>query len=175
MNRKMPIWLTALPLSLCVTAAAIANEPKINEHKDNGTGDTLSDADFVRHADRNTTVDVDTVAETGDQQQDRSFDDRDSYSLMEQRRREFMQAQQESYQRYLERLMERRLQQTPADYAMPADMQKRRELFLKQVEERKQLMDRVRDGHRKAAEERRNTRLQQMNQTCIKTASADKA
>ena len=135
MTGKIHIWLTTLPLSFFVISTALANEPKINEHKDNRTGDTISIADNVRHADRRITIDVDTIADNDRQQADRSFGEPDYYMQMDQRR----------------------------------------ELFLKQVEERKQLMDRIRDEHRKAAEKRRNTRLQQMNQTCTKTASADKA
>ena len=135
MTGKMNIWLTALALSLCVINNTLANETKINEHKNNRTGDAISHADYVRHADRHTTVDVDTVADIDRQQSDSPFVAPDFYLQMEQRRAR----------------------------------------FLKQVEERKQMMDRIRDEHRKAAEKRRNARLQQMNQTCTKTASADKA
>jgi len=63
MTGKIHIWLTTLPLSFFVISTALANEPKINEHKDNRTGDTISIADNVRHADRHTVVDVDTEAD----------------------------------------------------------------------------------------------------------------
>ena len=135
MTNKILICLTALPLSLCVISTSIANEPNINEHKNNRTGDIISHADNLRHTDHHTTVDVDTVTDIDNQQADRSFGASDFYRQMEQRRA----------------------------------------LFLKQVEERKQMMDRIRDEHRKAAEKRRNARLQQMNRTCIKSAAADKA
>ena len=139
MSGKVHIRLTAIPLSLCVMGTAIANESKINEHKNNRTGDTISNADNVRHADRHTAVDVDTATDMGEHQADRSFD-------------------------------------APGFYMqMPADMQQRRQLFLKQMEERKLIMDRIRDSHRKAVEMRRNQRRLQMNQTYIKTDLADQA
>ena len=130
MTGKMNTWLTALPLSICVITNTLANETKINEHKNNRTSDAISDADYVRHADRHSTVDVDTVADIDRRQADRPFAAQYFYLQLEQRR----------------------------------------ERFLKQVEERKQMMDMIRDEHRKAAEIGRNARLQQMNQTRSKTA-----
>ena len=135
MTGRMNTWFTALPLSICVITNTLANETKINEHKNNRTSDAISNADYVRHADRHSTVDVDTVTDINRRQTDRAFAAPDFYLQMEQRR----------------------------------------ERFLKQVEERKHMMDMIRDEHRKAAEKRRNARLQQMNQTRTKTASADNA
>ena len=65
-------------------STALANEPKTNEHKDNRTGDTISIADNVRHADRRITIDVDTVADKDRQQADRSFGGPDYYMQMDQ-------------------------------------------------------------------------------------------
>lgn len=115
MTGKMHIWLTALPLSLCVMSAAIANEPKINEHKNNRTGDVIINADNVRHADRHTAVDVDTEADLSEQHADRVFSAPHYFIKMQLRRSETQQVQKEAYQRYLN-----------------------------QQEERKQIMDRVR-------------------------------
>lgn len=171
MTDKLKTWFTALPLSLFVLNAAVANEANTNEHKDNGTGHTISNADDVRHTDSNTGIDVDTVAETGDQPQKMINDNSDYFEQMQQRRREVQQAQREAYLRHLER----RAQQAPADYPMPKDTQQRRELFIKQMEERRQMAERIRNEYRKAAEMRRKERLQKMNQTSTKSASADKA
>jgi hypothetical protein len=103
--------------------AAIANESKINEHKNNRTGDAISNADYVRHANRYTSADVDAVADPGEQHADRSFGNPDVYMQMQQHRSETQQAQKEAYQRYLIYQIERHTQQSPTDYAMPADMQ----------------------------------------------------
>ena len=67
MTGKMNKWFTVLPLSVCVITNTPANETKINEYKNNRTSDAISDADDVRHADRYSTVDVDTVADIGRQ------------------------------------------------------------------------------------------------------------
>ena len=131
----MNIRLTALLLSIGVITNALANETKINEHKNKRTGDAISHADYVCHAGRHSTVDADTVADSDRRQAERPFAAPDFYLQMEQRRAR----------------------------------------FLKQVEGRKQMMDMIREEHRKAAEKRRDARLQQMNQTCTKTASADNA
>ena len=172
MTIKIHLWLSALPLSLCVVSTAIANEPKLNEHKNYRTGDFISDVDYVGHADRHASDDVDTAADLDDQQAEGSTSDTDFYMQMEQRRRETERAQKDAYQRYLDQ-MERRMQQAPNGYALPADMQQRRNLFLKHMDERKQMIDRMRDEKRKAVEIRRNEKRLQMNQTCTETATAE--
>ena len=111
MTDKLKIWFTVLPLSLFVLSAVVANESNTNEHKDNGTGHTISNADDVRHTDSNTGINVDTVAETGDQPQNRFNDNSDYFEQMQQRRREVQQAQREAYLRHLER----RAQQAPVE------------------------------------------------------------
>jgi len=79
MTGKMNIWSTALPLSIGLITNTLANETKINEHKNKRTGDAISHADYVCHAGRHTTVDADVVADIDRRQADRPFAAPDFY------------------------------------------------------------------------------------------------
>ena len=168
---KSQIRLTALVLSFVFTNTVLAAEPTTNENKDNGTGNTVSNADLTNNAGGDTAspvVKADTVV--NDQQ---AITDTESWhKQIEERHLQVQKDQQEAYQRFLER----RKQNTAAfNNNVPAHVQQRRDEFMKQMEERRALNVKMMEQHRKAAEEKREAMRIKMHQTNTTPETADKA
>ena len=168
---KSQIRLTALVLSFVFTNTVLAAEPTTNENKDNGTGNTISNADLTNNAVGDTTspvVKADTVV--NDQQ---AITDTESWhKQIDERRLQVQKEQQEAYERYLER---RKQNTATFNSNLPAHVQERRNQYIKQMEERRALNVKMMEQHRKEAEERSEAMRIKMHQTNTTPETADKA
>ena len=163
---KSKVQLTALVLSFVFTNTVLAAEPTTNENKDNGTGNTVSNADLTNNANSDTAAPVakaDTVVSEQPSEQTQAVTDVQSWRKQIEERR--LQVQKEQLQAY-ERFLERRKQNTAAfNNNLPAHVQERRNQYMKQMEERRALNVKMMEQHRKAAEERRQAMQLKMHQT----------
>ncbi len=150
---KSKIQLTALVLSFAFTNAALAVEPATKESKDSATP--------VAQADSTVSDQAKTVS-----------DNQDYRKEMDERRSQAQKAQQESYERYLERK-----KQHTAEFNknIPADVQERRNQLIKQMEERRASHVKMMEQHRKEADERREAMKVKMHQTDTAAEPAKKA
>lgn len=168
---KSHIQLTALVLSFVFTNTVLAAELTTNENKDNGTGNTVSNADLTNNAGVDTAspvVKADTVV--NDQQ---AITDTESWhKQMDERRLQVQKEQQEAYERFLER---RKQNIAEFNNNIPAHVQERRNQYMKEMEERRALNVKMMEQHRKAAEERRETMQIKMHQTDTTPEVANKA
>lgn len=173
---KSQIRLTALVLSFVFTNTVLAAESTTNENKNNGAGNTISNADLTNNADSDIAspaVKADTVVSEQQAEQSQTINDTKSWhQQIEERRRQVQEAQLESYKRFLER----RKQNTAAfDNNIPAHVKERRDQYMKQMEERRALNVKMMEQHRKAAEERREAMQIKMHQTNTTPETANKA
>jgi len=173
---KSKIQLTALLLSFVLTNTVLAAEPTTNENKNNGTGNTVRDADLTNNAGSNTASPVaqaDTVAGEQKTSQPQTVTDAQNYrKQMDKRRLQVQKEQQQAYERFLER----KKQNTAAfNNSVPAHVLERRNQYLKQMEERRALNVKMMEQHRKAAEERRETLQIKMHRTNTTPEAPDKA
>lgn len=161
---KSHIPLTALVLSFVFSNAALASESMSNENIDNSADKTTSNAVLTDKVSSNTATAV-TQASTEDnsQPQVKVINEAQSYQQQrEEHRRQVQQAQQESYKRFLER---RKQYSAEFDNNIPADIQERRNAFIKQMEERRAFNVKMMEQHRKQADERREAMQIKMHQT----------
>lgn len=171
---KSYIGLTALVISFVFTNSALASESTTDESKENTASKTVGDAAPVA-------AKADTVVSEEQASQPQNIDQAQSYRKeIEERRRQVQQAQDEAYQRHLERRKEF-FANNPAygnqayNNNIPADIQKRRNEYIKQMEERRALHVKMVEEHRKAAEERRKAMQLKMHQTNTAPEATDKA
>jgi hypothetical protein len=132
---KSHIQLTALVLSFVFTNTVLAAESTTNAIKDNETASTISNAGSETAS---PVAQTDTAA-TSDQltSQPQTSDDAQSYrKQMDEHRQQAQQAQEEAYQRFLER---RKENIAAFDNNIPADVQERHSKFIKQMEQRRAL------------------------------------
>lgn len=145
--------LITLLATLALSNVLFAGAPIKNAHKDNRTGDTISDADATGHVDGDFFPAVETAPEVNSQQKfANSFR---TFIQMEERHRQLHEAQLEAYKHYTQ---ERRQQSV-------TNNQTQRSAYIKLMEERRTLMRKMADEHRRAAEERRKSMLLKMHQT----------
>ncbi len=85
------------------------------------------------------------------------------------KQRKIQEAQLEAYKRFLENRKYR------SSASLPADTQRRRSEYIKQMEQRHSLMNNMMDERRKAAQEKREIMLRKMHQTSTTSAIAEKA
>ncbi len=159
-----------------------------NESKDNEAANTASNADLTNNAASDTASPVtqnadsetaspvaqaDTVVSDQQASQPQTVNDVQSHrQQMDEHRQQAQEAQQEAYERFLEQ----RKQYTAAfNNNIPADVQERRNEFMKQMEERRALNIKMMEEHRKAAEERRAEMQLKMHRTNATPESAGKA
>lgn len=174
---KSQIRLTALVLSFVFTNTVLAVEPTKNENKDNGTADTISNADLTNNAGGDAAAPVEaqasTAVNTQPDAQPQAVNDSQSYrKQFEERRRQAQQAQLESYKKFLERRKQYLADNPVPEYGnqefnnrLPADVQERRAAFIKEMEERRALNIKMMEERRKAADERRKAMQLKMYQT----------
>ena len=138
---KSKIQLTALVLSFVFTNTVLAAESITTESNDNATANTISNttSPVAQKADSKAASAVakaDTAVSTQQASQPQAISDDQSYrKQMDERRQQAQEAQLESYKRFLER----RKQYSAINNNVPADVQKRRDEFIKQMEERQAL------------------------------------
>ena len=154
-----------------------SNESKGNEAANtisNAGSDTTSPA--AQNADSETASSVaqaDTAVSGQQVSQSQTIDDTQSYrKQMDERRQQAQQAQLEAYKNFLER---RKQYTAEFNNDIPADVQERRNEFMKQMEERRALNVKMMEEHRKAAEERRAEMQLKMHRTSTTPESAGKA
>ncbi len=140
---KTVTQLTTMLFTLALSNVLFAGESVKNAHKDNGAGDTISNADAVSHVDG----DIFSAVEAKVSYQQK----------MQQRHREMQEAQRTIFKRYLQ-------EHGQLSAAYNRAQQK---AFLTLIEERRTLMKKMMDKHRQAAEQRRKTMLLKMHQTSI--------
>ena len=166
---KSNISLLVLVLSFVFTNSVLATEPVTNESKDDGAGDTISNVDLTNDANSDTaTVDAQDITADSEQQaeQPETISDSQSYRKeMDLRRLQVQKEQQEAYERFLERRKQFFANNPEYNSNTPADVQARRDEFIKQMEERRALHVKMMEEHRKAAEERRKAMQLKMHQT----------
>ena len=177
---KSNISLLVLVLSFVFTNSVLAAESITNESKDDGAGDTISNADLASDANSDTaaTVDAQPITADSEQQADQpeAISDAQSYRKeMDKRRLQVQKEQQEAYEHFLELRKQFFANNPEFNSNIPADVQARRDEFIKQMEERRALHVKMMEEHRKAAEERRKAMQLKMHQTDTAPEVATKA
>lgn len=157
------IQLTMLLLTLALSNIVIAEETVKNEHKNNRTRNPVSNADPTSNTGSDITVNVNTRSTSPSLYRQNKHQDRRIHEQME-RRRQMQEAQLEAYKNYLQ---SKRLNDQAFNQQLPIEAQARHSTLLKLMEERRTLMKKMMELQRQAAEERRNARLQRINQTSI--------
>jgi len=173
---KSHIPLTALVLSFAFTNTVLAAESTTNESKDNGAANTISNADLSKNAGSDTASPVaqaDTTVSDQQVSQPQTINEAQSYrKQMDERRQQAQEAQQEAYNRFLER---RKQYTAEFNNNIPADVQERHNEFMKKMEERRALNIKMMEEHRKAAEERRAEMQLKMHRTSTTPELANEA
>ncbi len=152
--------LVTLLATLALSNVLFAGESIKNAHKDNGTGNTISNADAAGHVDGDFYPAVKTGSGVNSQQ--RFANDFRIFTQMGERRRQMHEAQLEAYRCFTQ---ERRQQSA-------ADSQTQGRAYIKLMDERHALMKKMVDKHRQAAEERRKSMLLKMHQTSTTPAGS---
>lgn len=165
---KLQNRLTALILALLFTNTALAVELS-NENKNNRTGNTISNDDSTGYANGNFSITVAPKANTSNSHQQQISNHARIIEQMKLRRRLLQEDQLEAYNRH----MQLRKQQSSAVNALPSGAQLRRDEYLEQMNKRRELMNKMVDEQRKAAQQRKQTMLQKTHQTSTTSVTAD--
>ena len=170
---KTNTQLIILLFTLALSQPLLAEESVKNEHKNNGAGNTVSDADTAGHVDGGFSSTVSTQTKATAHSQHKTSGDIDTFKQMETRRRQMHEAQLEAYKRH----MQERRQQAANDhqarrYGLPEDAQTRREEYIKLMNERRTLIKKMMNESRQAAEEKRKAVLLKMHQTSTPSEQA---
>lgn len=144
------IPLITLLLSLALSNFVIAEETVKDEHKNNGSRNSVSNADPASNTGSDITVNVNTQSTNPSLYRQNIHQDRRIHKQME------------AYKRYLQT---KRLNEQALNQQLPIEAQARHSAYLKLMEERRTLMKKMMELQRQAAEERRNAHLNRMNQT----------
>lgn len=171
------IPLTTVLLTLVLSDSVIADQASRYEHKDNRTGHAIGNADFVGNTDRSAAVDVETNStDTANDRQNINPDDGSRREQMQQRRRVMQEAQLDAYKRYLQnRKQNEQAYDRQFTNQLPPEVQARRKAYLRLMEDRRTLMEKMMQHQRQQAEERRKVWLQKMNQTSTSPEQAKSA
>ncbi|MBT8119855.1 MAG: hypothetical protein KJN89_09090 [Gammaproteobacteria bacterium] len=175
---KSYMKLTTLVLSFVYTNVVFADDPVQEASNDNATADTISSTAANDESKSKTAPAIEAQTKTVDSEQQteqpQTMTNAQSYrQKMDERRRQMQQAQLEAYKRHLERRKQYFANNpVPAygnqgfDNNVPADIQQRRDEFIKQMEERRAMNVKMMQQHRKEAEQRRKAMRLKMHQTC---------
>ena len=156
------IQLTTLLITLALSNVVIAEEAIKNEHKNNGTSDTVSNADLVGHTNGDATVNVNTQSTSPARYKKNINQDRRMHEQMEQRRRQMQTEQLDAYKNYLQN---KKLNEEAFNRRLPTEARARHSAYLKLMEQRRALMKKMMELQRQTAEEGRKLRLHKMHQT----------
>lgn len=156
-------------LALLFTNTALAVELS-NENKNNRTGNTISNDDSTGYANGNFSITVAPKVNTSNSHQQQISNYARIIEQMKLRRRLLQEDQLEAYNRH----MQLRKQQSSAVNALPSEAQLRRDEYLEQINKRRELMNKMVDEQRKAAQQRRQTMLQKTHQTSTTSVTTDK-
>ncbi len=168
---KLQIRLVAITLALVFSNVALAAELS-NEYKNIRASNTISDADLASHAHSDTSFTVDASANTSISHQQQFNSYTETIKQMKERRRLLQENQLEAYKLY----MQSKKQHSSANNNLPPDdVQARREKYIEQMKQRQELMNKMMNERRTAAQERRQIRLQKMHQTSTTSATADES
>ena len=166
---KSQIRLTLLTLALLISDMALAAELS-NENKYNRSSNFIGNADTASDVNSNFSFTLNTKANTSTKRQFTGDMQTIHIQQMEERRRLLQKDQLEAYKRH----MQNRNQQSSVNENLPPDAQARREEYIKQMNTRRELMDKMMHERRKAAEEKRQVMLQKMHQTSTTAATEGK-
>ena len=145
-----------------------------NEHKNIGTGNTVSNADITGHVDGDFGFAVDTQSNTSVRSQQQFISELKTLQQMEQRRREMQKQQLEAYKLYLQKRRQRSADNNlEANANLTKELQARQKEYIKHMEERRNLVNKMMNERRQAAEERRRVRLLKMHQTSTTPETVD--
>jgi len=154
--------LTALLITLALSNVVLAEESVRNEYKNNGAGNTVSNADLVSHTNGDITVDVNTQSTSTDGYKQNIQNESTWHEQIEQRRRQMQATQLNAYKNYLQN---KKLNKQAFNQQLPTEAKARHSAYLKLIEQRRTLMEKMMELQRQAAEERRILRLHKMHQT----------
>ena len=166
-KRMTKYRLTALTLALIFSNIAMAVELS-NENKYNRSSDSIGNADTTSDVNSNFSFTVNNKANTSTKHQFTS--DTQTIQQMQERRRLVQKDQLEAYKRHIQN----RKQQSSANTNLPPDVQARREEYIKQMNTRRELMEKMMNERRKAAAEKRQVMLQKMHQTSTTSVTTGK-
>jgi hypothetical protein len=128
-----------------LSSIVLAEESCINENKDNGTGNDVSDADRIGNSGCSPALcvtDNSSVTSTINQHN----------QVIIERRRQLEQAHREAYKQHL---LRREQQSAFADADLPDEVKARRQEYFKNMEQRRELFYRMIEQHRQEAAEKR--------------------
>ena len=162
---KLPIQLAALLFSLIISSAVTAGESNKNENKDYRSGHTVSDADITDRTGSDTEPVVEKQAAKPVLVQNKPISGADDFQQTEE---QWHRRQQEAYRQHLLN----RQRQMNANPALPPDVQSRRKEYLKHMEQRRELFNRMNEQRRQEAEQRREKLRRKIHQTRTSTAAA---
>ncbi len=165
---KLQNRLTALVFVLLFTNSASAVELS-NEHKNNRTGNTISNDDSTGHANGNFGITVAPKANTSNSHQQQISNHARIIEQMKLRRRLLQEDQREAYKRH----MQLRKQRSSAVKSLPPEAQLRRDEHIEKMNKQRELLNKMADERRKAAHQRKQTMLQKTHQTSTTSVTAD--
>lgn len=146
--------LLTLIASLTLSAYVNAEDSAQNENKYNRASNTLSDADNTDHVGSNAHPALESTHNIELISPGSAIEDRSSAEEM------YLQ-QREALRQYLDN-RQRQMWSAPGE---PMDAESRRSQFIKDIEQRRLLIDKMYEYRRKAIEERRQQRLLEMHRT----------
>lgn len=167
---QLATWLLITTLSNSV----VATESVTNEYKNIWTGNAVSDADVAGHVDGNFGFTVSAQTNTTAHFQQKHISDNKMFQEMELRHREMQKKQLEAYKHYLQKRRQRSARNNlETSRNVPNELQTRQKEYIKYMEERRNLINKMIDERRRAADERRRTTLLKMHQTSTTPAITD--
>jgi hypothetical protein len=181
---KSHIRLTALVLSFVFSNTALAAESTSNENKNNGTDNTVSNADTTSNASGDAVAPVETQLSktpanttSNDQlvEQPEASNNTQSYRQQrEERYRQMQEAQLEAYKRHLEQRKQFFANNPAHNNQVPTYIQERRAAYMQEMEERRAFNIKMMEQHRKAADDRRKAMQLKMHQTSTEPEVVEK-
>ena len=158
---RLQIQSISLVLALFFSNIALAAQFS-NENKDCGVNN-------VEPANSDINFTVSTEANTSISHQQQFIRHVQTFQQMETRHRKLQEAQREAYKQH----MRSRKQQYSRNNSLSADAQARRVEYIKHMNQRQELMNKMMNERRRAAQKRKQTMLQKMHQTGTTSATAD--
>ncbi len=157
---RLQIQSISLVLALFFSNIALAAQFS-NENKDCGVNN-------VEPANSDINFTVSTEANTSISHQQQFIRHVQTFQQMETRHHKLLEAQREAYKQYIRS----RNQQYSRNNGLSTDAQARREEYIKHMNQRQELMNKMMNERREAAQERKQTMLQKMHQTGTTSAAA---
>lgn len=156
---NLPTQITALLFSLAYTTVVLAEDTPLDEDKNNSAGHTISNANPAGNVSSDnkpaTVKQTDTAPQSSHM---KLISDMKEFQQME---KQWYQQRREAYKQQLEN---RNLQRN-TDSQVPADVESRRNDYIRHMEQRREFFNKLNEQRRKEFEQRREEMQQRIHQT----------